>query len=209
MTVCVPINRSSGVRNAVPLGRLAVEALIEWRPVPEKRLSMAGDWLAHNVAPMTAWAKEDETPLEARFPGGDARALFPATLGPAFHSLCSLAERAEDICLLYFHCGHQSEAKTPILQKLLDALGHAGPSLALRMRSDQLPTHAFDLVPEFLATHRHVMVIDDPLERLRHGASPAPARPRITLALFGRALASHPRPPRPGKTDDDDPVSLT
>lgn len=208
MSVWPLINPASPPGNAVSLGRLTVEAPTEWHPVPEKRLPLAGDWLAHNAAPMTAGAAGDGTPLAARFPGGDEHALFPATLGRAFHSLCGLAERIEDVCLLYVHRGHQAEAKTPILQKLLDVLGHVGPSLALRIHSGQAATHAFNLVPEFLVTHRHVMVIDDPLERLRHGPRPTSAIPCITLTLFGRALAFHPRLPRPGRTDDDDPASL-
>lgn len=121
---------------------------------------------------------------------GPAGALHAQRLRQDWQRLCA---EADIPLLVYLHCGHQPDTRSPILQHLLQTLDHHGPVHALRVECRKSLSDAMVLARALTARSRLSLVLRDPTQRL----SPRPAQSRpLRYALLGtrdRAEALSPR----------------
>jgi len=84
--------------------------------------------------------------------------------------------------LVYLHCGHQPDTRSPILQYLLQTLDHHGPVHALRVECRKSLQDAMALARAMTANSSLSLVLRDPTERL----TPRPRHTRpLRYALLG------------------------
>ncbi|WP_299961143.1 hypothetical protein [uncultured Roseobacter sp.] len=68
--------------------------------------------------------------------------------------------------ILYLHCGHQSDTRSPILQHLVPLIGAGGPIFALRVEGESAFQDAMTMARALLNEHGQVLVLRDEIRRL-------------------------------------------
>ncbi|WP_293577445.1 hypothetical protein [Phaeobacter sp.] len=82
------------------------------------------------------------------------------------HDWQRLCAEADTPLLIYLHCGHQPDTRSPILQHLLHTLGHQGPVHALRVECRKSLRDAWILARALTVRSELSLVLRDPTERL-------------------------------------------
>ena len=98
------------------------------------------------------------------------------------HDWQRLCAEADTPLLVYLHCGHQPDTRSPILQHLLQTLDHHGPVHALRVECRRSLSHGTSLARAVTARSQLSLVLRDPTERL--STRPEHSRP-LRYALLG------------------------
>jgi len=134
-----------------------------------------------------AWQRLQHAPAQSRpamhlFDGvgaGAAQELHARRLRDDWQQLCAAADTP---LLVYLHCGHQPDTRSPVLQHLLQTLDHHGPVHALRVECRNSLRDAMALARALTARSSLSLVLRDPTERL--STRPEPGRP-LRYALLG------------------------
>ncbi len=128
-------------------------------------------------------------------PTGAVAHLFQgAGSGPDLHAQ-RLREDWQRLCsetdtplLVYLHCGHQPDTRSPVLQHLLQTLDHHGAVHALRVECRRSLRDAMVLARALTANSSLSLVLRDPTERL--SMRPERSRPLRFALLATRDRAS-------------------
>lgn len=97
---------------------------------------------------------------------------------------------APNPAVLYLHCGHQSDTRSPILQHLIPLIGTDGPIFALRVEDERARQDAMTMAHALLNDHGQVLVLGDEIRRLGRKGKTASA---LTYEVLSRErIDAHP-----------------
>lgn len=161
----------------------------EWSSVAAGSFHLARDWIAHD----TDTGSWPPSLVEFRFPNGPGRELFPQDLVRTYQHVTGPDNDLSRTCLLYLHAGYQAQAKTPLLQTLLQILDYRGPAYAIRLRSGSFDWNEFDFVRVLLTTYDRCLLVTDPTERLARSIKQTSLVSPIAFTWLARTTGTGPK----------------
>jgi hypothetical protein len=165
------IQTSGMARHVVDTGAIKVSP--EPRDVTEADRRRIGAWRQfHQIAEIA--------PVQiVSFPGD---ALHDSSLRQWLHAMRDKL-RGRRLAILYLHCGHQLDTRSPILQHLLNQLDITQSAFALRIENEEARRDAWSMASALLHTHESVLLLHDDFNRL---AERGPISGSLTYALLAR-----------------------
>lgn len=92
--------------------------------------------------------------------------------------------RGKSLAILYLHCGHQLDTRSPILQHLLNQLDIHQSAFALRIEDEDARRDALSMAAALLHTHDYVLLLHDNLNRIVESGSVSGS---LKYALFAKS----------------------